>query len=309
MAFRALGLLNEQVQARIVHYKGELETSPELDAVTAQVVAQLRAMQAVVGTEQDADQRPEEKESRQIRTLAKLLGRVFHEQSTFLTSVIQPVGRRVARLFFESELHEKTRGDKERTIYFAEQGLFYVLQRYKNRLRTELEMFEYFTDAVREGTLQLLEKTERNLQVEFLTRRSPELREVMAIFTAVLSDFLTIHLPPRVEQMAKLTVRSAQTARHPNSVAYKVRPEAFPAFRGEWERIMMLQMVNYCGDNLLARLNDSPTEFLDETVRFFTDPQIFSESGAVICEALYDYLCLEGFLDLPVDWRVQHSDR
>ena len=48
LAIQALGLLNEQVQARIVHYKGELETSPELDAITAQVVAQLKAMQAAV---------------------------------------------------------------------------------------------------------------------------------------------------------------------------------------------------------------------------------------------------------------------
>src|SRR5438105_2441111 len=42
----ALGLLEEQVQARIVHYKADLETNPELDAITAQVVAQLKEIQA-----------------------------------------------------------------------------------------------------------------------------------------------------------------------------------------------------------------------------------------------------------------------
>ena len=51
LAIQALGLLNEQVQARIVHYKSELETSPELDAITAQVVAQLKAMQAAAAGE------------------------------------------------------------------------------------------------------------------------------------------------------------------------------------------------------------------------------------------------------------------
>src|SRR5512132_2017598 len=42
----ALGLLEEQVQARIVHYKADLETNPELDAITAEVVAQLKEIQA-----------------------------------------------------------------------------------------------------------------------------------------------------------------------------------------------------------------------------------------------------------------------
>src|SRR6185369_15947032 len=51
LAIQALGLLNEQVQARIVHYKSELQTSPELDAITAQVVAQLKAMQAAVAVD------------------------------------------------------------------------------------------------------------------------------------------------------------------------------------------------------------------------------------------------------------------
>ena len=51
LTLQALGLLNEQVQARIVHYKGEMETSPELDAITAQVVAQLKAMQQAAAQE------------------------------------------------------------------------------------------------------------------------------------------------------------------------------------------------------------------------------------------------------------------
>ena len=38
LALQALGLLNEQIEARIVHYKADLETSPELVAFTAQVV-------------------------------------------------------------------------------------------------------------------------------------------------------------------------------------------------------------------------------------------------------------------------------
>ena len=45
----ALQLRDEQLQARIVHYKAELETSPELDAITAGVVAELKALQIAAG--------------------------------------------------------------------------------------------------------------------------------------------------------------------------------------------------------------------------------------------------------------------
>lgn len=300
----ALGLLNEQVEARIVHYKAELETSPELDAITAQVVAQLKAMQAALGQRGDSPRSPDEAEAQQTKTLAALLSRVFTKDSPFTTRVLTPVGRRVAKLFFESELHEKTKGDKEKIIHHAEQGVYYVLQRYRNRIRAELEGFEYAAPDVRDLSLELLAKVERDLQVGFLSRRSPELNRVMTIYAAVLSDFLQDHLPPRLEQMAKVTIRAAKTARRSNSVGYKVLVETFSAFRGEWEQRFMQQMVFFCGDELLSRLTQADAAFRDETVKFFTDPHVFSETCAVLCAELYDFLCLEGFLDLPVDWRV-----
>ena len=128
----------------------------------------------------------------------------------------------------------------------------------------------------------------------------------MTIFTTVLVDFFQKHLPERLSQMAKIAVRNARTAYQPNSVPYKVLPDRFQAFREEWERLLMQQMVNYCGDELMAAL--SPVDDVhEETVRFFTDPHVYSETCEVVCDALYDYLCLEGFLDLPVDWRVKIS--
>src|ERR1700722_10652113 len=45
----ALQLRDEQLQARVVHYKAELETSPELDSITAQVVAELQKLQKAAG--------------------------------------------------------------------------------------------------------------------------------------------------------------------------------------------------------------------------------------------------------------------
>lgn len=304
LAIQALGLLNEQVQARIVHYKGEMETSPELDAITAQVVAQLKAMQAAVSGDAGVQKTPEEMEEQLTRGLGTLLPRFFSGQTQFATRILKPIGKKIAKLFFESELHEKSKGDKDKVIHHAEQGVYYVLSRYKNRLRAELDGFEFQSPDVRQATLDLLTKTERDLQVAFLSRRSPELNRVMTIYTAVLGDFLQKHLPPRLEQMAKVTIRVSKAARRPNSVGYKVLADAFGDFRAEWERLFMQQMVFFCGDELLERLTQSSEEFQEETVKFFTDPHVFSETCAVVCEQLYDTLCLEGFLDLPVDWRV-----
>lgn len=308
LTVQALGLLNEQVNARIIHYKGELETSPELDAVTAQVVAQLKAMQASVTHDTSKREPPELIEKQQIDTFARLLQQIFAERgSSFVTRNLKPIGKRIAKLFFESELHEKTKGDKEKVIRHPEQGVYYVLTRYSHRLRAELEGFEFSAPEIGEQTLALLAKVERDLQVGFLSRRSPELNRVMGVYTAVLTEFLQHHIPPRVQQMAKLTIRGAKTAERDNSVSYKIQANAFADFRAAWERLFMQQMVNYCGDELLARFSED-AGFHEETVKFFTDPHIFSETADEICAGLYDYLCLEGFLDVPVDWRVSAGD-
>lgn len=301
LTVQALGLLNEQIQARIIHYKGELATNAELDAITAQVVAQLKAMQASVAGPLNR-QTPEQIEAAQIKSLGHLLHKVFTTESQFTSRVLKPIGRRLAKLFFESELHEKSKGDKEKTIFHAEQGVYYLLQRYRNRLRAELEGFDFANDEVKDASFALLAKLERDLQVAFLSRRSPELNQVMTLFATVVSEFLQQHLPPRLDQMAKVVIRASKSARHPKALPYKIVVDSFGEFRAEWERVFMEQMVNYCGDELLARLTEA--EFQEETVKFFSDPHVFSESAQVICEELYDFLCLEGFLDLPVNWRV-----
>ena len=130
----------------------------------------------------------------------------------------------------------------------------------------------------------------------------------MTIYAGVVSEFLREYLPPRVEAMAKNTVRAAGTARKPSSVGHKILADAFPAFREQWERIFMEQMVNFCGDELGRRLAESASgEYREETIRFFSDPHVYSESAAVVCNELYEFMCLEGFLDLPVNWRVSSA--
>ena len=304
LTLQALGLLHEQVQARVIHYKGELATNAELDAITAEVVAQLQAMQAAAAAAQGSRQSAEEMEEQHVRSMTLLLQKVFSSESQFTTRILKPLGRRVAKLFFESELHEKSKGDKDKTIAYAEQGVFYLLGRYKNRLRAELEGFDYAEPDVRKASFELLAKLERDLQVAFLSRRSPELNQVMTIYAGVVSEFLREYLPPRLEAMARNTVRSAETARRPSSVGYKIQADAFAAFHEQWERVFMEQMVNFCGDELGRRLTEAGSAYRDETIRFFADPHVYSESAEVVCHELYEFLCLEGFLDLPVNYRV-----
>lgn len=289
LVIQALGRLNEQVRARTARDEGELRPSRELDA--APVSAQA----------------PEEVEEQQTRALGQLLLRFFDGQGRLVTRLSNPIGKRLAKLYFESELGQQTRPEPDKTIVHPEQGLYYVLSRYQHRLRAELDGFAYESPELRLATLELLAQYERELRVAFLSGRSPELERVMSLFRGVLGDFLQKHLPLRLEAMAKQTIRVSKSARRAGSSGSQVPPEAFDDFRAEWERLFMQQMVFFCGDELLGRFTPEgdPTSAPDEaTLRFVTQPAVFSETCAVVCEALYDFLAVEGFLDLPVAWRA-----
>lgn len=303
LTLKALGILREQVEARVVHYRADLETSPELDAITAQVVQQVRAFQQAVAHEKPGGGDPKLIAEAHTGTLSRLLHDVFIRDDHYWGKVMPPISKRLAKRFFECELHVRDRTQKEKVIIHAEQALYYVLRRHQQQLRADLEAFEYADAEVREMALDRLAKLERDLQVGFLSRRAPELSRVMDVFTDVLGEFFRGHLRARLPQMAKITVARAATATQPNSVPYKIRTDRFTAFRTEWERVLMTQMIHYCGDELIAQLDSSGGAVREETLAFFTDPHVYSETCEVICSELYDRLCMEGFLDLPMNWR------
>lgn len=307
----ALGLLSEQLTARVVHYRADLETNAELDAITAQVVAQLRAMQDVAATGQSASRPVEVIETEQIQALSSLLKRLLGQGGTseFVSHWIGPVGKRVAKLFFESELHERTKGNKERVIQSSAQGLCYALGRYANRLRADLESFEYADDEVRQATLDRLEQLSVEFRTEFLSRRSPELHRIMGVFSEVLTEFLAECIARERDVFAETVIRRSGSARLSGSVGYKIQRAAFAGFRIAWEREWMDRWVSFAAERFVARLHAEDEPFLEETVAFFTDAHLYSETSVVLCEATYDFLCQEGYLDLPLDWRVQLNSR
>lgn len=299
----ALELRNEQVEARIVHYKAEMETSPELDAITAQVVSELKQLQAKAAVARPADSEAVIERSL-TNALANLLARVYRkdEPSLLVERKLKDVGRRLARLFFESQLHERIAAGqpKAKVIHHAEQGVLYVMTRYDHRLRAELECFEYADPEVRARSLELFAKLTKDLRTAFLARRSPELERLMNLFQQVLLAFFQQELPLQLQELAAHAVRDAGVAKR-QTIAYKIAKEQFAAFRQAYEKDFMRRLVAYAEDALLPKLAEG--EFREETVQLFTDPRLFSDVCELLCDALYEFLYTEGFLDLPADWR------
>lgn len=312
ISVEALGLLSEQISARVVHYRADLETNAELDAITAQVVAQVRALQEVASSSSSTQRRPAEIEQELASTLSGLIGRLLAPRGgthQFVTHWIGPVGKRVAKLFFESELHEKTQENKGRLIRSGAQGVYYALARYANRLRADLESFEYADEEAKLATFERFDKVATELRTEFLSRRSPELQRVMAILSDVLTEFLERAIAADRDAIAKTVIAESAVANRPSAVGYKIPRDAFAPFRAAWEREWIERWVTFASRRFVDELHQSDEPFLQETIQFFTDPHLYSETAIVLCEALYDFLCQEGFLDLPLDWRVQLSIR
>lgn len=300
----ALGLLEEQVQARIVLYRADLQTNPELDAISAEVVASLKEIQANAGHGSTAS-RDALREAHQ-KLLRGLLERVFRPgtPSLLVERRLKEITKKLARLFFQSELHEKTRGadGAAKVIQHGEQAIYYLLARYKNRLENELGGFDYADDEVRERAFDLLAQVGKEMQDAFLSRRSSELKRIVRIFQEVLVEFFGKQLAAAVPQLSEEVVVQAASFEG-RAYSHKISTEAFPRFRTAFERRLMVRLVGWAEDQLVARLADTAGPARAETVLFVTDPRVFSMIVGEISEGLYEFLCNEGFLDLPTDWR------
>jgi len=309
----ALQLRDEQLEARVVHYKGELETSPELDAVTAQVIAELQLLQRSVPKR---DAAPLETDRSQVEidliaTLKRLLAKLFaHDR---VASVVQrklgEVSKRFARLFFESELAEKIRGGagEVKTMRYGEQALFHVLSHNEARLLAELDAFDYASPDAKEDARDALQNWVKELRNEFLGRTTPELNALVRVLNEVLTLFFTQELPPVVGELAWEVVKEAKLADAAMRGGYKVPADSFARFRKAFERRFLQRLVPFAADGMLKRVHGSEGKFRVETLRFVADPHIFSDVCELICEAMYDFLYNEGFLDLPADWRARLS--
>jgi hypothetical protein len=314
LADMALALRDEQLQARIVHYKADLETSPELDAITAQVVAELQKLQKAAGAGSlpaaaQADRSQIEIEL--IGNLKTLLGRLFRGDK--LASTIErklgEVSKRFARLFFASELHDKMAGGsaEAKTMRYAEQAIFHALSSAEPVIAEKLGSFTYATPEVQERAREVLEDLIKEYRNEFLGRTTPELNILVKILNDVLHEFFTVELPPFIGETAWEVVREARLADSNIRAGYKVSADAFPAFRQSFEKNFLQRLVAFAADAMLKAVREREDKFRAETIRFVAEPQIFTDVCELICDAVYDFLYNDGFLDLPADWRARLS--
>ena len=309
----ALQLRDEQLEARIVHYKAELETSPELDKVTEGVVAELKAMQQAHGARAHSAPPPAadraQIEIELISNLKQLLARLFRagELSSTVERKIAEAGKRFARLFFESELCERIRGGagETKTMHYGAQALYLVLARNRDLLARQLDAFTYEPADEAEDARRRLDEIIKDQRNAFLGATTPELNSLMKYLTELLKQFFAVELPPAVGELAWEVVKEARLAESRAHAGYKIGADAFPRFRTTFERKFLQRLVTHVEDGLLARVRSKPTEFRGETLRFVSDPQIFTDICELVCDAVYDYLYSDGFLDLPGDWRAR----
>jgi hypothetical protein len=306
----ALQLRDEQLEARVVHYKAELATNPELDAITGQIVHELKQLRSAAGASTPpAPVDRAQLEIELIQAMKEMLGRVFRPGKLAITleRKLAEVCKRFARLFFESELHEKLRGPGSETkvMRFAEQVLFHVLSRNEERIAAELGAFEFASPDILERARADYAKFVKEAKSEYLAKTTPELNALVRFLNEVLRTFLTQELPPMLGELAWEVVKEARLADERRVAGYKLSAEAFPKFRAAFERRFLQRLVPFAEDEMLRRVRESEASFRVETIRFVADPHIFSDVCELVCDGVYDHLYNDGFLDLPNDWRAR----
>jgi hypothetical protein len=300
----AMRLRDEQIRAKVVYFSPDQATNAELDAITATVVAELEALQAA-GSGAGARPSEAEIEAELSKTLRGFLDTLLSSRrKVFLRRKIEEVQRRITALYFSSELGAKVTDDSLELTEadWPDQALYYAVQLHLPTIVADLYMLKYRDTRVRDEAVERLQHFARTLRVEYLSRTTPELERMLKIFRDALGVFLR-------QFRVDLGTFCAEVVRESGAVAlsttgYKLPPEAFGPFRQAFERRFIDALVNSVQDDVLQQVPAHREAFRDPTLRFMMDPRVYSEVCAVVCEACYDYLHAEGFLDLPTNWRT-----
>ncbi len=309
----AMKLRDEQLDAKIVHYKADLETNSELDAITAGVVAELQALKQAHGRDVPSVAPPaidkSQVEIELIQSFKVLLGRLFQADklSPILERKMGEVSKRFARHFFESVLHEKIRGSATelKQMQFVEQAMYHVFARNEEYLQRQLESFDFPDPEVLSDAKAKLEGMLKELRNGYLSRTTPELNALVKVLNEVLVRFFTAELPQSTGEMAWEVVKEARLADAKVRAGYKISADAFPRFRQAFERRFLQRLVGFAEDEMLKRVRSGENKFRIDTIHFVADPQIFTDVCELVCDAVYDFLYNDGFLDLPADWRAR----
>ncbi len=310
MAADVVRLMDEQLQARPVYVDPELETNAELDAITANVVDELKAMQAEALRLRPADDR-QEVEIELIKHLRELLEKmVSTRRQTFLRHKISLIQRRVTKLFFSSELLADPKISRKRETPFAhaDEALYHAIRRHEPAIRAELRSMDFTDRALQKVALDQFELFRKQLASQLLMRSRPELEALLKAYGQVLLVWLLGDFRSSLGEFCWEVIRESRVA-HGNDLSYKILEPAFPAFRKAFEHHFLERLLEGVEQPLGDALtSDEAPSLRPETLSFAADPRIFAEIGSVMCNSVYFYLHGEGFLDLPVTWQHATAD-
>jgi hypothetical protein len=300
-ANQALQLRDEQLRAEVQYYNASLPTNAELDAITAQVVAELQDLARVqLGSGASADVENELTES-----LRELLEKLFSKKrSGFLTRKLEDVQRRITQLFFNSELYARLAESSSElpAATWPEQVLYFAIKRHEEMILGEIAAMPVAEPEVRERAIEKLAVYTRSLCTDFLSKTTPELERLLAIYKEALTHFFLEVLPAGLGELCRQVVRESRIAEG-HDLGYKITADKFHPFRVVFDRKFLEHLVLNVQGPITQRATETGDQFRDATLRFIQDPRIHMEICTAVNDAVYDYLHGEGYLDLPPDWR------
>lgn len=305
LAKTAMRLRDEQLRARIVYVDPTIETNSELDAITAKVVEQLKELQKA-GQKAKMPTDASTVEIDLIKTLRELLEKmVSARREHFLRHKIELIQRRIANLYFTSEVQTDPENLFEVEFSDPDEALLAVVRRYGGQMLEDLMELKYTDVSVQKLAMERLSRFERKLAADVLSHSRPELERLLGVYRDALLVFLMKDFREGVGDFAWEVIKGSKVARG-SELSYKIREPQFARFRQVFEENFMARLLEGLEGHLARRMHEEPDyEFKPETLRFAANPRIFAEICAVTCNAIYGYLHGEGFLDLPVTWQRQ----
>ncbi|MBZ0117840.1 MAG: hypothetical protein K8H88_12635, partial [Sandaracinaceae bacterium] len=292
-----------QVQAQVKYYGAEQRTNAELDAITAAVVAELKALK-LAGDAQRESMVPDV-EIELIQSLRALLEKLFSpKRRNFVERKIRDIQRRITQLFFQSELYAELaeQGGEVPAAAWPEQALYYALKRKESDVVQELRAIPVENEDVRARAVDRLQAFTRQLCTDFLSRTTPELERLLGIYREVLTEFFLADFAKSLGELCWEVIKESRVAQG-HRLGYKIDATKFPVFRTAFDKHFLERLVFHIQEPVTKRAGEASAGLREATLRFVSDPRIHSEICSVIGDATYDYLHGEGFLDLPADWR------
>lgn len=307
LAAMAKRLREEQIRAKVVYYGEGQRTNAELDAITEAVVAELQSLQLAgfKAVEPEPREPTTDVSIELIGTLRGLLEKLFSpRREGFMRRKIEDIQRRISTLFFNSALYVKlsTQARAALSVSYADQAVYLALRTHRDAMLASIRAQRYSDPKVLAEALARFDSIEKGLRMAFLSRTTPELEALLGIYREVLLKFFFEEFKPALGDFCWAVIKESRVGiGRPHG--YKLTSEVFTAFREVFEKHFLERLVLNVQGPIVQRATQMRDTFREETVQFVADPQIFSDVCAVVCDAIYDYLYTEGFLDLPTQWR------